>query len=207
MQASELFISGPLGQLEAILTRPTGPKKPIIGIICHPNPTQQGTMMNKVVTIIAQAFDRLGVSTLRFNYRGVGRSEGFYGEVKGEIEDLKAVMDWVGRQWPNYQIWLAGFSFGSFITAYVTNHSHGVARLISVAPAVNWHDFTALTHIHCPWLVIASDCDEIVPFAELVSWAKHPPSPIALEVIKGASHFFHGQLIELRERLVQKLAD
>lgn len=201
-----LFIPGPAGKLEALLSIPSENAQPIIGIICHPNPTQEGTMHNKVVTTIARALEQLGITTLRFNYRGVGKSEGTYGDVVGEIDDLKAVMHWAQQKCPEHRIWLAGFSFGTFISASVANATEDVERLISVAPAVNWHDFTGLTHIRCPWLVICSDADEIVPFDQVKLWLENPPSPMEVEIIPGASHFFHGKLIELRELLKERLA-
>ena len=200
------FIPGPAGQLEAITTSPKEQKKPIVGIVCHPNPTQEGTMRNKVVTTITRAFEQLGLTTVRFNYRGVGKSSGSYGEVVGEINDLKAVIAWVQQQWPDYRLWLAGFSFGTFIASSVENEMNIAERLISVAPAVNWHDFTHLTNIQSPWLVICSDSDEVVPFEATKPWLEHPPSPMEVEIIHGASHFFHGRLIELRELLRKKLA-
>jgi len=162
-------------------------------------------MHNKVVTTAARAFDQLGITTVRFNYRGVGKSEGVYGEVRGEIDDLKAVVAWVQERWPDQTIWLAGFSFGSFISASVANETDIVERLISIAPAVNWHDFTTLTNVRCPWLVISSDSDEVVPFTEVGPWLENPPSPMEVVIVPGASHFFHGRLIELRNILVQRL--
>jgi len=203
---NSLFIPGPVGQLEALLTEPSDHQKLIVSIICHPNPTQGGTMHNKVVTTVARAFDQLGTRTVRFNYRGVGKSDGTYGEVSGEIDDLKAVIVWVQQQWPDQAIWLAGFSFGSFVSSSVANQTDVVDRLISIAPAVNWHDFTTLTNIHCPWLVVSSDGDEVVPFAQVGPWLENPPSPMEVVIIPGASHFFHGRLIELRNTLVQRLA-
>lgn len=206
-QSKSIFIPGPIGQLEAIISEPSENNASIAAIICHPNPTQEGTMHNKVVTTMARAFDLLGCRTVRFNYRGVGRSDGEYGDVKGEIDDLKSVIDWVQKEWPNSTVWLSGFSFGSFVSASAANQTDVATQLVSVAPAVNWHDFTTLTNIRCPWLVIASDADEVVPFEEVRDWLDHPPSPMKVEIMHGASHFFHGRLIELRDILVDRLND
>lgn len=202
---SLLFIPGQQGQLETMLTEPVESLQKVVCIICHPNPTQEGTMHNKVVTTMARAFDHMGFITVRFNYRGVGKSEGTYGKVLGEIDDLKSILDWVKQQWPEHKVWLAGFSFGSYISSSVANEREGIDQLVSVAPAVNHHDFNALTEIHCPWLVIASDSDEVVPFDQVKPWLESPPSPIETVILHGASHFFHGRLIELRDILVERL--
>jgi uncharacterized protein len=200
------FIAGPAGLIESTLTVPDQAAKPTIGIVCHPNPVEGGTMNNKVVTTIARAFERLGVTTVRFNYRGVGQSQGQYGHVTGEIDDLRAVVAWVQQEYPQHDIWLAGFSFGSFIAASVAQELDTVKQLVTIAPAVNRHDFTVFSQMPCPWLVVASDADEIVPYLEVKSWLDQPPSPIESYIFQGVSHFFHGQLIPLRQRLIESLS-
>ncbi len=191
---------GPAGKLEVMTTRPLEGGKPVVGIVCHPNPLFGGTMNNKVVTTIVRAFEHLGVATVRFNFRGVGESEGEFDNAVGECEDLRAVISWVQHALPDYQLWLAGFSFGTYITASLANQME-VARLVSVAPTVVHHDFTQLTHIRCPWLVIQGDQDEVVSFNRVVEWTKQPPAPLKFIVMKGAGHFFHGRLVELREHV------
>ena len=106
-----LFFPGPAGQLEALTTWPNESRTKIVGIICHPHPQQEGSMHNKVVTTLAKVFDYLGLPTVRFNFRGVGKSEGQYGKTIGETEDLLAVLSWVKSVLPNDTIWLGGFSF------------------------------------------------------------------------------------------------
>ncbi len=203
MQQQKLIIPGPVGDLEALLTQPALSSAKTVSIICHPHPLHEGTMHNKVVTTLAKAFDELGIITVRFNYRGVGQSAGEYGEMLGEIDDLKAVVQWVQQHYDYDALWLAGFSFGSFIAASVANQM-ACDGLVTVAPAVNHADFTRLSNIQCPWFVIQGDQDEVVPFAEVADFAKHPPAPLQFEVMPGVSHFFHGQLIELRS-LLKKL--
>src|SRR6185437_198476 len=90
----------------------------IVGIICHPHPLHQGTMHNKVVTTIVRAWQKMGLATIRFNFRGVGQSEGTYGDEVGEVEDLKAVIHWLRRQQrgKELKLWLGGFSFGALIS-------------------------------------------------------------------------------------------
>jgi alpha/beta superfamily hydrolase len=203
-EKTAMLLEGPAGKIEAVLTSPADSSRKIVGIVCHPHPLYEGNMNNKVVTTVARAFEILNVVAVRFNFRGVGKSEGEYGNFDGEIEDLKAVLNWVETAFPQHDVWLAGFSFGSYIAASVANQKK-VAALISVAPAVNHRDFTKFTHIQCPWWVIQGAQDELVPVQEVKEWAEHPPSPLKLIVFDDASHFFHGKLIELRECLIQVL--
>ncbi len=194
-------IPGPAGSIETISSWPQAPKGKTVVIICHPHPLYSGTMNNKVVTTLYKTFDALGFPTVRFNFRGVGKSEGQYGEMVGETEDLKAVLAWVKEALPDYTVWLAGFSFGGYITANVTNQDHSIAQLVTIAPAVNHADFYKLTDIECPWLIIQGEEDEVVPFAESRAFADNPPVPVTFINMPETSHFFHGKLIELREIL------
>ncbi len=200
-----LMLDGPAGKLEVLATYPDVDSKKTVGIICHPNPLHEGTMNNKVVTTVARAFEHLGLATVRFNFRGVGKSEGSYGNETGEMDDLLCVIQWVQDKFPGHQIWLAGFSFGSFIAAAVANKTDFASQLFSIAPAVNWHDFSQLNRITCPWHAVIAEADEIVPFDEVMAYVKNPPSPLDYHVMPGASHFFHGLLIELRD-LIERLA-
>lgn len=200
---STFLLSGPAGQLEVMTTWPENSAQPQgVGIICHPDPRQGGAMHNKVVTTTARAFAHLGLATVRFNFRGIGLSSGEYGHTHGELADLNALITWTKTVLPNQPLWLAGFSFGSYISALAAQ-SASPARLISIAPPVNHYDFTQFTKIRCPWLVIQGDQDEVVEFGEVQAWAQKPPSPLKFIVMPGASHFFHGRLIELREHIEQ----
>lgn len=200
---STFLLPGPAGQLEVMTSWPENSAQPSgVGIICHPDPRQGGTMHNKVVTTTARAMIHLGLATVRFNFRGIGLSSGEYGHTHGELADLNAVIAWTKTVLPNQPLWLAGFSFGSYISALAAQ-SAGPVRLISIAPPVNHYNFTQLTQIRCPWLVIQGDQDEVVEFAQVQAWANHPPSPLQLIVMPGATHFFHGRLIELREHIEQ----
>ena len=186
----------PHGQLE-IMTTP-GADLSQIAVICHPHPLHDGTMHNKVVTTLAKACQNLGMPTVRFNYRGVGKSSGEYGQLTGEIDDLQTVLAWLKKSQPNAQIGLAGFSFGSYISAHVANLLPDAAWLISVAPAVHHADFTELQNITCPWLVIMGDEDEVVPPADVYAWAAKTPQIETLQRFADATHFFHGKLGPLR---------
>ncbi|OGO90059.1 MAG: hypothetical protein A3F10_05165 [Coxiella sp. RIFCSPHIGHO2_12_FULL_42_15] len=198
---AELFLQGPAGKLETITTWPQTPSVQGVVIICHPHPLHQGTMHNKVVTTLARTFVRHDFATVRFNYRGVGQSEGSYGEMQGEIQDLFAVKAWVQQGLPAVPVWLAGFSFGAFISASVANQVADVLQLISVAPAVNYACFQSLTTISCPWLVIHGEEDEVVPFAEAQQFAANPPSALTFIALPKTGHFFHGRLMELQRAI------
>ena len=197
------LMGGPVGKLEVMATRPKGMKeKSVTGIICPPHPLYGGTMHNKVVTTIAKAFDQLGLKTVRFNFRGVGKSEEKYDNAIGETDDLKAIIKWVRYNHPNDAIWLAGFSFGAYIAAKVTNTDPTIARLITVAPAVNHSDYAPLTDIICPWCLIVGRQDELIPFADVKTFVDGSPVAIKFIPVEGATHFFHGLLIKLRKILI-----
>lgn len=193
---------GPAGTLETLITTPQD--NPVaVGIICHPHPLQEGTMHNKVVTTLAKAYDLCGAVTIRFNFRGVGASEGVFDQAKGECDDLRVVVRWAETHYPGLPIWLAGFSFGSYIAARVA-YDDGIAQsLISIAPPVgkgSYYDFASLSEMQQPWLVIQGDKDEIVSFDQVVTWwqERNCLAHQELNIIQDTGHFFHRRLIELR---------
>ena len=200
------LMAGPVGKLEVMTTSPENIEKSITGIICHPHPLHGGTMHNKVVTTIAKAFDQLGLKTVRFNFRGVGKSEGKYNNAIGETDDLKTIIKWVRYSHSNDEIWLAGFSFGAYIAAKVTNADRTIARLITIAPALNHSDYTALTDIVCPWWLIVGKQDELVPFTSIKTFVDGSHVAIKCVPVEEANHFFDGILIKLREILILELA-
>jgi len=199
----DIFIAGPVGRLQAILESPATEALAAIAIVCHPHPQHQGTMQNKVVHTLVRAFNELGVPALRFNFRGVGDSQGYYSNGDGEADDLCAVADYARQRWPEKEIWLGGFSFGAVIAARKAAELN-VARLVCIAPAVNVLDEKLLTKPGMPWLIVQGDADEIVPLADVRAWvAVNQPGP-ELIVLPGVGHFFHGALVTLRKLLVQK---
>ena len=189
----------PNGQLE-IMTTPVQDEAKV-AVICHPHPLHDGTMRNKVVSTLAKACQKRGYATLCFNYRGVGESSGEYGDMVGEIEDLKAVLDFVKRALPSAEIGLAGFSFGSYIAASVANETDDYRWLMSVAPSVEHADFSKLTNVKCPWAVFQGEEDEIVPFDAVNNWYASMPNCETIVRFIETSHFFHGKLVQLREEV------
>ena len=197
-QSATVLLDGPAGVREVAVDRTECPPRPAVAVICHPLPTEGGTMHNKVVTMTARALRELGLDTVRFNFRGIGASEGVFDEGDGEADDLRAVADWVRAQRPEAALWVAGFSFGAYV-ALRTAESLQPAFLLTIAPPVrrSW-DFDALTLPTCPWLVIQGDADEIVDPQAVSDWIDAMPRPPQLVRMPDTSHFFHRKLMDLR---------
>ncbi len=198
-----LFLAGPAGRIEAALDAPAAdvPARPLLAILCHPLPTEGGTMHNKVVTMAARALRECGATTLRFNFRGVGQSEGSFDDGEGELADLRAVAAWARAQHPDKVLWLAGFSFGAWVSLRLANELKAAA-LISIAPPVgrSW-DFSGIELPAAPWLVIQGDADEIVDPQAVYAWIASLPRPPQLVRMPDTSHFFHRKLMDLRGAL------
>ena len=193
-----LLIQGPAGPIEAAFDLPDATPRQLLAIICHPLPTEGGSMHNKVVTMASRALRECGAATLRFNFRGVGRSEGSFDDGDGELDDLRAVAAWAKSEHPDKVLWLAGFSFGAWISLRAADELKA-QLLLSIAPPVgrSW-SFDDITLPACPWLVIQGDDDEIVDAQAVYRWIESLPMPPQLVRIPGAGHFFHRKLIDLR---------
>ena len=201
-----LSITGPAGELEALVECPASFDGRRVAVLCHPHPQYQGTMLNKVVHTLARAMTDVGVLALRFNFRGTGASEGEYGGGIGEVDDLTCVVAYVRQRWPDAELWLAGFSFGAVVSARAAI-SLEAARLISIAPAVNILGRELAATPAMPWLIIQGDADDVVPADDVIEWAGNLDPQPDLIVLPGAGHFFHGQLVALRGLLVEWLAE
>ncbi len=198
------LLPGPAGNLEVIATPAKGDAH-ATAIICHPHSLHGGTMNNKVVTTLARAFYDLGLRTVRFNFRGVGKSVGKYSDGVGELEDLFAVVKWVKESCAKDKLWLAGFSFGAYVAACAATKIK-IAQLVTVAPPVVHFNITTLPPILCPWIVVQGEQDEIVPSDQVFDWVDSlNPKPTLIRM-QDTGHFFHGKLVELRNRLEQALA-
>ena len=201
---TSLLIPGPSGTLEVLLA--PAPHltagKVRLAVICHPHPLYGGAMTNKVVTTLAKSFKHLGMATLRFNFRGVGKSEGGYGSGEGELDDLLAVLAWAKANLTPQELWLAGFSFGAYVSIRAAMQMD-FTGLVSVAPPVN-HFPVGSPVIRCPWVVLHGEQDEIVPVGEVEAWVETLDPRPELVRIPEAEHFFHGKLGELQDRVVRK---
>ncbi|HUL82269.1 MAG TPA: alpha/beta hydrolase [Gammaproteobacteria bacterium] len=194
LRSERVTVPGPAGRLEgAVDSIEASPRA--IAVVCHPHPLQQGTMDNKVVTTVARAFAQLGAQAVRFNFRGVGASEGRYGEGVGERADALAVIGWSRARWPSLPLYLGGFSFGAGIALAISAEARAEG-LVTVAPPLDKlpADFVAPD---CRWLLIHGLADDVVPFAateaRLATFSVRP----RLFVLPDAGHFFHGKLAEL----------
>jgi len=198
---ASLRIAGPAGALELLLEEPATPDHARFGVICHPHPLHGGTLDNKVVHTLARALHELSVPTLRFNFRGVGASEGTFAHGRGETQDTLAVVDFARERWPNAVPWLLGFSFGGVMALRAAAECNA-QLLVTVAPAVDrMAPGAALPD--CPWLLVQGDADEVIDGQKVLEWAGSLKAPPLVHVLPQAGHFFHGRLGELRDVVVQ----
>ena len=198
-ESTTLMLPGPTGALEVAVDLPdsdAGPR-PLIAIVCHPLPTEGGTMHNKVVTMVARSLRELGATTVRFNFRGAGNSEGAFDEGEGELDDLRAVAAWVRAQRPGDTLWLAGFSFGAYVSLRAAAELQP-AMLVSIAPPAGRWDFDAIAMPTMPWLVVQGEQDEIVDPQAVYDWLEKSKAQAELVRMPDTSHFFHRKLIDLR---------
>ena len=199
-----LVLAGPAGPLEAALDLPRAGTVPVATlVVCHPHPQFGGTMDNKVVQTVARAGLQLGCRTLRFNFRGVGGSEGAWDEGRGEIDDALAVIA-AARALEGAAgapLWLAGFSFGGFVAASAAAQLADDAkpqRLALVAPSTLKQQ---VPDVPADTLVVHGETDDVVPLAATLDWAR--PQALPVTVVPGVGHFFHGQLALLKSLLVR----
>lgn len=196
----ERLIPGPAGDIELRVEPPDGEGPAPVAVICHPHPVYGGTMSNKVVHILAAGFRELGAHSVRFNFRGVGRSAGEFDNGIGETDDLLAVVAWVQAHFPGSPLWLAGFSFGAWIALKATAQLQP-ERLLLVAPPVDMYDFNVIPEVSMPWMVIQGSGDEVVSAEAVAKWvAQRQPAP-RFVLLDSAGHFFHGQLNVLKESM------
>lgn len=198
------IISSEAGQLELLISReqPWHEVK-ALAIICHPHPLMSGSMHNKVVTTLAKTFHQKKMASIRFQFRGVGQSTGTFDQGLGETRDVLRIIDYAKTIFPpTIKMYLAGFSFGAFVawrSAYLTP----CEQLILVAPPVINFPMKNQHPLPCPWIVLQGEQDEIVSAHDVLNWSHtqtRPPESIL--TFKDTTHFFHGKLIELQERLL-----
>lgn len=209
VKETALLIPGPAGSLEAVFTPasasgPTGQCH--VAVICHPHPSHGGTMDNKVVTTVMRSYRDAGVAVIRFNFRGVGKSAGAFDQGMGELEDLLAVVAWVSQAFPEADLMLAGFSFGSAIAAQASYRCAQIRHLLLIAPPVERYAFDLNGRFDCPLCVIQGDKDERVVVAGVYSWVESLRTPVELVRYADATHFFHGFLTNLKDDVMRVVA-
>ncbi len=195
--AEKATFNGPAGALEALVETPREAPPRAAAVICHPHPLHGGTMNNKVAHTLARAFLARQFLALRFNFRGVGASEGEFDDGRGELQDALAAVAEARRRVPGAAVWLAGFSFGAAIAIAAAAEARA-AGLITVAPPAARLEDTG-TGLEIPWLVIQGDQDELVNVDDTIEWVNSLGPGPELQVFADTEHFFHGKLVELRE--------
>ena len=196
-ERNEFHLDGPSGRLQALLELPPDAGPSGAAIVCHPHPAHGGTMQNKVTHTLARSFIGVGFAALRFNFRGVGSSDGEFDNGAGEIDDVLAAVDWMRREMPGMPLWLAGFSFGAAMAVHAAVASRPDG-LVSIAPAVRRFVGKLESQPDCPWLILQGDRDELVDIEETIAWINDLEPGPELEVFEGTEHFFHGKLVLLR---------
>lgn len=199
-QTVRQLVPGPAGAIECAIDAPAAPERGV-AVICHPHPQHGGTMDNKVAQTLARAVVALGWRSVRFNFRGVGASEGAWDEGRGEIDDALAVIAAMRRA--GEPLLLAGFSFGAFVASEAAARLSDDAkpqRLALVGPSTQKQKMPA---VPADTVVIHGEADDVVPLSATLDWAR--PQALPVIVFPGTGHFFHGQLGLLKNVLVQQL--
>jgi len=199
----EVIFNGPDGRLEGRYHHSRTPNAPL-ALLLHPHPQYGGSMNNRIVYEMFHAFARRGFSTLRFNFRGVGRSQGVYDEGVGELADAAAALDWLqdgNADAP--QCWIAGYSFGAWVGMQLLMRRPEITGFISVAPPANVYDFTFLAPCPASGLIVHGDADEHVPESHVATLHKKLASQrdivVGYTVLDGADHFFQNRIDRLTQ--------
>jgi alpha/beta superfamily hydrolase len=200
--AGNVFIPVEHGKLEAILKEPRQTSASGIALVLHPHPLGGGTMHNKVVFRMASALNDAGLITLRINFRGVGQSTGEHDEGRGELEDVRAALQYIAQTFPQRPVMVAGFSFGARVGLEVGISDERARNLISIGTPVNKYDFSFLEACSKPILFVHGDQDEfgdVSTLRTLVDKIAQHNASVEFHIVKGAGHFFEGHLDELKQ--------
>ena len=194
----EVIFNGLAGRLEGSYHHSKRPSAPI-ALMLHPHPQHGGTMNNRVVYALYQTFVRRNFSVLRFNFRGVGRSQGRFDNGQGELSDAAAALDWMQAHNPNAtSCWIGGFSFGAWISMQLMMRRPEISGFISVAPPASLYDFSFLAPCPSSGIIIHGDADEIIPIASVDKLNQKISSQknisIEYQIIKGGDHSFADQV-------------
>jgi|TARA_B100000768_G_scaffold174986_1_gene185882 hypothetical protein len=202
-QVKEILFTGPDGRLVGKYKKGQSLNPPV-ALLLHPHPLYGGTMNNPIVLELYNIFDALGFSTFRFNFRGVGKSEGKFDNGLGELADAAAALDWVQRQNPNTnQCWVSGFSFGAVICMQLLMRRPEITRFVSVSPQPNLYDFNFLAPCPASGLIVHGKKDEIAPLDDVQKLAQKLQAQknitVEYEEISGANHFYDNEIPKLKK--------
>ena len=201
-------IAGPAGRLEALLepsAEGDGASPRAAVVFAHPHPLHGGTMHTKAVFRGTKALAGLGCAVLRFNFRGVGRSQGRFDNGVGELDDFRAGLDFMAGRYPDAELWAAGFSFGAYIALTAGAEDDRVSTLIGIAPALHMYDFSAVLTSTKPKYFVQGESDEICPLPHMQAFFDELPEPKRLVVVPGANHLFSGRVEEVGRALDEML--
>ena len=215
-------IIGPAGRLEALFEEPpplggvnadglvergraAGVRAAVV--LAHPHPQYGGSMHTKVVYQAAKAFARIGCAVLRFNFRGVGTSEGSWDEGRGEMDDFRAAVGFMRGQYPDIHLWAAGMSFGAWVAMTVGADEPAASTLIGIAPPVSRLDFEKVRGSDKPKFFIQGERDELCPLKDLQEFYARAHDPKELAVIDAADHLFDGKVLEVGDAIEDLLGD
>jgi len=199
-------IEGPAGTLECLFDKPDGEPRAAV-VFAHPLPTQGGTMHTKVVFQAAKGLTRIGCVVMRFNFRGVGRSDGAWDSGRGETDDYRSAVDYMAAQYPQLEMWAAGFSFGSYIATTVGAEDDRVCALIAIAPPVDKYEFASVKQSTKPKFILHGERDELISLKMVRHFYAGLPEPKELIEIDRANHLFEGQASEVGDALQELLED
>ena len=202
-QVKEILFTGPDGRLVGKYKKGQSLNPPV-ALLLHPHPLYGGTMNNPIVMELYNIFDALGFSTFRFNFRGVGKSEGKFDNGLGELADAAAALDWVQRQNPNTnQCWVSGFSFGAVICMQLLMRRPEITRFVSVSPQPNLYDFNFLAPCPASGLIVHGKKDEIAPLDDVQKLAQKLQAQknitVEYEEVSGANHFYDNEIPKLKK--------
>ncbi len=176
-------------RLEAVLAVPSGSPR-AAAVVCHPHPQYGGDMDNPVVTFVAAALAADGVAALRFNFGGVGRSEGSYGDGVAEVGDVRAAISALRAELPDVPLAIVGYSFGSWVGALAALEDDAIARVVAIAPPVDLIDWTFARSLRVPYSIVVGDRDQYCTLSRL------DPGPERV-ILKGADHFLAGRYTDV----------
>ena len=204
-QTQKSTVEGAVGAIEVAIDTPSSSPSKGVAVIAHPHPLFGGTLDNKVVQTMARAFTQCGWTAVRFNFRGVGKTEGAHDEGRGELDDMLAVATHLA---PGGALCLAGFSFGAFVTTHAFDKlraTRQIEKLVLVGTSVSRSAAAPVDAAeHHKAIVIHGEADDTVELSAVMDWAR--PQSLPVTVVPGGGHFFHGQLPLLKSLVVRHLS-